>query len=226
MAWVATAVTVAGAAYSYSQQRKANAQAAANAKDQALTESAGNYQDKVTSYVASYTDAANADTQFIQSVKKSAYESSLSNALFNIQSDDLLLAADTATGKILDHARAVRSSQMAINAGNGVLVGEGTSQVIQDRTTELAMSDTLATLYSGARDAYAARQQGQFALAAGQEAIDGAVYQNVSNKEAIALKTGAQQTGLSNRQLSINSQLSSTLSTISARNDAAKTQLG
>ena len=225
MSWgfTAVAVSVAGQAYGAYQTNQANKKAAANARDQALTDSVAAFQDKVTSYTSMLTDQANAEQQFIQATYKNKYESSLSNALANIQSTDILNATDLAAGKINAHAREIRASQIANNAGNGVLVGEGTSQAIEDRTTELAMQDTLATLFSGARDAFSTRLQGQFALKAGEEANNAAVNQLVSDKESIALRLGSQQTGANNRQTSINKQLSSTLDTISARNSAAMT---
>jgi len=135
------------------------------------------------------SDASNAATK--RGVEQNTYESVLQEGVSKIEREDMIKASKEQALKVLSSAQYLRSAQAAQNAGNGVLVGEGSSQIMQDRTTELAMQDALATLYSGAKGTFsnqAATDLNSQRLAA---ASASAVAQNASNQNAIAVNTTA-----------------------------------
>ena len=129
------------------------------------------------------SDASNAATA--RAVGQNTYEGNLQKGIKKIESEEMIATSKVQAGKILDQARYVRSAQMAQMAGGGVMVGEGSAQVMQDRTTELAMQDALAALYSGARGSVSNDTQGRFALQRANNASAGAIAQNESTQNAI-----------------------------------------
>lgn len=112
------------------------------------------------------------------------YEGNLQKAIKKMESEDAIKASKAQADKIMEQARYFRSAQMAQMAGNGIVVGEGSAQVMQDRTTELAMSDALAALYSGARGSVASNTQGRFALQKANMNTAGAEAQAASDSSA------------------------------------------
>lgn len=131
------------------------------------------------------SDASNAATG--RAVQQNTYEGVLQEHVNKMESADMIKASKEQALKILSSAQYVRSAQVAQNAGNGVLIGEGSSQVMQDRTTELAMSDALATLYSGARGTFQNQVKSDFNTQRLNSSSASAVAQNESTQSAIAV---------------------------------------
>lgn len=129
------------------------------------------------------SDASNAATG--RAIQQNTYESVLQQHTSEMEQKAMIQASKEQALKILAGAQYVRSAQVAQNAGNGVLIGEGSSQVMQDRTTELAMSDALAALYSGARGSFSNQVQSDFNTQRLNSASASAVAQNESNQSAI-----------------------------------------
>ena len=122
-----------------------------------------------------------------RAIQQNTYEGELQQKVKEQEAADIRKASQEQANKILSSAQYYRSAQMAQNAGNGVLIGEGSSQVMQDRTTELAMQDALATLYSGARGIASSNTQGAFAQQRASAASASAAAQDSSNQSAISV---------------------------------------
>lgn len=131
------------------------------------------------------SDASNAAAG--RAIQQNTYESVLQQHTSEMEQKAMIQASKEQALKILSSAQFVRSAQVAQNAGNGVLIGEGSSQTMQDRTTELAMSDALATLYSGARGSFKSQVQSDFNTQRLNSASASAAAQNASNQSAIAV---------------------------------------
>lgn len=86
-----------------------------------------------------------------------AYEGYLNKDLRYQEADDVMTQAHTEADMIRAKAVAFRGAQAVQQAASGVMVGEGSAQTVVDQTTQLAMSDTLATLYSGVNKASSIR---------------------------------------------------------------------
>lgn len=126
-----------------------------------------------------------------RAVGQNSYEGNLQKGIKKIESEDMIAASKLQASKILEQARYFRGAQMAQAAGNGIMVGEGSAQVMQDRTTELAMQDALAALYSGARGSVSNDAQGRFALQRADMNSAGAIAQNEANQSAAWTKAAS-----------------------------------
>lgn len=122
-----------------------------------------------------------------RAMSQQTYEGTLQNNLKQQEAAAMQKQAQLDSDKTLNNARYFRGAQVAQNASGGVLVGEGSSQVMLDRTEELAMSDALATLYAGARGAQQAETSGQFALTSSRMNASSAAAQDRANQKAITI---------------------------------------
>lgn len=122
-----------------------------------------------------------------RAIQQNTYEGILQQKIKDMESKDIIKSANTQAAKIMENARYMRSAQAAQNAGGGVLVGEGSSQVMQDRTTELAMQDALAVLYNGAHGVTSNNVAGDFARQTADMRSASAAAQDSSNQNAIAI---------------------------------------
>lgn len=76
-------------------------------------------------------------------------EAALRREFAQINADKQRAAANDDAKLILERARVFRSSQIAAQASQGVLIGEGSTQQIVDRTNALASADALVSIYEG-----------------------------------------------------------------------------
>lgn len=126
-------------------------------------------------------EAANANT----------YEGQLQNSLKQQDAEQSRQSAKDQADKILESARYLRGSQTAQSAASNVLVGEGSAGIMQDRTNELAMSDALAALYSGASGASSNTIAGRFAQKSADMKAASTMSANDANQTAIKYNTAA-----------------------------------
>lgn len=120
-------------------------------------------------------------------IQANTYEGTLEKALKGQEAESILAQSKLEADKILTSAKHMRGAQAAQSAGSGVIAGEGSSQIMQDRTTELAMEDALAALYNGARGSSSTNLAGDFALTTSQRSSSAAADQNASNQRGIGV---------------------------------------
>lgn len=153
MAWVASAIAVAGIGVGL-----ASSAAASNAAQQ----------------------------QAEEQIAANTYEGRLQQLMKEQEAEENRKYAQAQASKIKSAAQYTRGAQTAQAAASGVIVGEGSAQVMQDRTTQLALEDALAALYSGGKAAVNASIQGQFAQMTADQRSLAAANANSAQQTAIA----------------------------------------
>jgi type II secretory pathway component PulC len=94
-------------------------------------------------------------------------EAFLSEAMQGVEADSIQAGAAAQAAKIKEQALSMRGSMVSAQAGSGVVIGEGSAQAAEDQIETLAAADVLATLYQGADQSVAVRQQGRWEGQAG-----------------------------------------------------------
>lgn len=87
-----------------------------------------------------------------------AYEGALNKNLRDGEAQDIMGQTHTQADLIRAKAIAFRGAQAVQQASSGVMIGEGSAGQVMDQTTQLAMADTLATLYSGVNKSVSIKQ--------------------------------------------------------------------
>lgn len=102
---------------------------------------------------------------------KSAQDSAKYNAtMSDYAAQDALRRGEEESQSAMRRARSIKSSQRVALAANGLDVGYGTAQDLQDDTDFFGQMDSDTARYNASRDAWTARAGGQLSLAEGRAA--------------------------------------------------------